>query len=335
MLNRIKVGRGPPAMTHLFYTDDILVTCKAHSTDAKAIKTVLDGFGDWSGLKANGDKSSILFSPSTDKSLKAYIKGIMGFKEMKRGAMYLRNSLVLGKWKSEEFHKLKERIQHRLEGWQSQLLSRAGMVVLIKNVVQSIPTFSMATFRIPKQICDCLDSLVMRFWWGVKQEQKRFMALRKWTDICQPKSCGGLDFRLFYEFNTAMLAKLDWKIASGEQSLWCNILRSKYLSGENFFEHQIPQGASGVWRGIVSAKEAVSRGACYSLGNSLAFNPWRSPWVPGIKGHMPQLRDGVDRRAFCCVAQLWDDEVNDWNVQLLNTLCDSESVINCFGMVPW
>lgn len=118
------------------------------------------------------------------------------------------NSLVFRKQKSEEFYNLKERIYIRLEGWQSQLLSRAGKVVLIKNVIQSIPTYSMATFQIPKQICDCLDTMVMRFWWGVKKEQKRFMALRKRTSICQLKSCGGLDFRLFYEFNTAMLAKL-------------------------------------------------------------------------------------------------------------------------------
>lgn len=44
---------------------------------------------------------------------------------------------------------------------------------------------------------------------------------------------GVLGIRLFHEFNTALLAKLAWKIASGEQSLWCNILRTKYLVGAN------------------------------------------------------------------------------------------------------
>lgn len=83
-LTGIKVGRGTPTITHLLYADDILITCKAQVADAMAIKIVLDDFGEWSGLKANSDKSSIFSSPNTDRRIKSQIKGIMGFREMKK-----------------------------------------------------------------------------------------------------------------------------------------------------------------------------------------------------------------------------------------------------------
>lgn len=76
----------------------------------------------------------------------------------------------------------------------------------------------------------------------------------------------------------------------------------------------------------MSTREAVCKGACYRLGNGLAFNPWNIPWVPGIKDHIPQLKARVNRSAFCCMAQLWNDEDNSWNIELLNQLCEPESV---------
>ena len=46
------------------------------------------------------------------------------------------------------------------------MLSRAGKEVLIKAVAQSIPTYTMGVFLLPAKLCDELDSLCARFWWG-------------------------------------------------------------------------------------------------------------------------------------------------------------------------
>lgn len=55
------------------------------------------------------------------------------------------------------------------------------------------------------------------------------MALKAWKDICQPKELGGLGFRLFHEMNLALLAKLAWKVAIDEDSLWTRVMKAKYL----------------------------------------------------------------------------------------------------------
>lgn len=66
--------------------------------------------------------------------------GVMGYKEMGANSIYLGNALIMGRNKSKYFGRLKERVAKRLEGWNKNLLSKAGKAVLIKSVVQSIPT---------------------------------------------------------------------------------------------------------------------------------------------------------------------------------------------------
>ena len=61
---------------------------------------------------------------------------------------------------------LKERIVQRLKGWKEKFLSKAGREVLIKAIAQSIPTYAMNCFQLPKTWCDEISSLISSYWWG-------------------------------------------------------------------------------------------------------------------------------------------------------------------------
>ena len=173
-----------------------------------------------------------------------------------------------------------------------------------------------------------------RFWWGVKSDSNRYLALRSWKEICKPKICGGLSFRLFNEINTALLAKLGWKLATGERSLWADQFRGKYLRSESFFNYSPGKNISMVWRGILSAKKALLKGACFKIGNGLAINPWTEPWIPWIEGFIPNTKEGIDCKVWSRVADLRLPDGSDWNVDLLATICDPD-IVEAIKKMDW
>lgn len=41
-------------------------------------------------------------------------------------------------------------------GWKEKFISNASRKILIKTVAQSIPTYSMGLFRLPKAMCNAI-----------------------------------------------------------------------------------------------------------------------------------------------------------------------------------
>ena len=55
---------------------------------------------------------------------------------------------VVGKNKKASLNYIKERVWAKLQGCKEKLLSQPGREVLLKAVVQSIPTFAMSCFKL-------------------------------------------------------------------------------------------------------------------------------------------------------------------------------------------
>ena len=88
---------------------------------------------------------------------------------------------MIGLDKSESFEFLVERIINRLKGWKEKILSMGGREILLKVVIQSIPVFAMAVFKIPKKVCKDITDAMASFWWGDREEHSRM----HWS------ACGG------------------------------------------------------------------------------------------------------------------------------------------------
>ena len=57
--------------------------------------------------------------------------------------------------------------------WKEKYISKAGSEVLIKTVTQAIPTYSMSMFKIPKKICDDINSVLAKYWWVQTKNEKK------------------------------------------------------------------------------------------------------------------------------------------------------------------
>ena len=98
------------------------------------------------------------------------MKLALGIPEINQYEKYLGLPSLVGRNKKASFNYIKERVWKKLQGWKEKLLSQPGREVLIKVVVQAIPTYNMSCFKLPLGLCSEIESLIRRFWWGQKGE---------------------------------------------------------------------------------------------------------------------------------------------------------------------
>ena len=75
---------------------------------------------------------------------------------------YLGLPMVGGKSKVDTFKGLHERITKKVMGWKEKFISKAGREILIKSIAQAIPTYTVGIFKIPKALCDTLNSALAK-----------------------------------------------------------------------------------------------------------------------------------------------------------------------------
>ena len=84
---------------------------------------------------------------------------------------YLGLPSLVGRNKRNIFQQLKERVANKLSRWKEKFLSMASREVLIKAVVQAIPTHTTSCFLLLESLCNELNSIVSKFWWGQKHDE--------------------------------------------------------------------------------------------------------------------------------------------------------------------
>lgn len=72
--------------------------------------------------------------------------------------------MVVGRSKKASLNFIKERVRNELQGWKEKLLSQAGREVLLKAVVQAIPTFVMSCFKLPSGLLKDIEMMIRKIW---------------------------------------------------------------------------------------------------------------------------------------------------------------------------
>lgn len=123
--------------------------------------------------QVNKAKTTIFFSWNTPKDVQQEIKVLLGVSAIKHYDKHLGLLSFLGRQKKACFNQIKERIWNKMQGWEERLLSQAGKEVMIKAVIQSIPTYSMNVFHLPLGLIKDIELMINKFWWGTKIIQGR------------------------------------------------------------------------------------------------------------------------------------------------------------------
>ena len=265
-LRGVFICRNGPRVSHLFFADNSVLFCREKESECQVILDNLSVYERGLGQKINKDKTNIFFSANTQHDLQARIQQLLGVPAIRQYEKYLGLPAFVGRAKKQGFAYIKERIWRKIQGWKEKLLSQAGKEVLIKLVIQAIPTYSMSCFKLPKCLIKEIKIMIQKFWWGYSGDGKKVHWV-KWERLCQGKDFGGLDFKEIKNFNEALLAKQVWRMLKNPDSLCHRVFKAQFFPDCSILEATNTANGSYAWKSILSAWNAVQKGVVWRIGD--------------------------------------------------------------------
>ncbi|KAF5470931.1 hypothetical protein F2P56_011417 [Juglans regia] len=185
------VARGGIKVSHILFADDSIIFARAKWLEWLKVKEILRVYEVASGQCMNLQKTTMMFSSPVRQEEKERI--LQDLREMVQSSCekYLGLPIMVGRACYDTFRRIKDRVWHKINNWKNQFLSPAGKKILLKEVIQYIPTYCMSVFRLPKS----------------------------WEKMGFAKMVGGLGFRELESFNTALLAKQCWRLVTKPNSI--------------------------------------------------------------------------------------------------------------------
>lgn len=129
----------------------------------RRLTKLIDKYEVASGQKLNKDKTSLFFSRNTSDEKREEITHLSGLQATQKYEKYLGLPTLVRKSRTKAFKNIKDRVWERLQSWKVNFLSQAGKEVLLKAVIQAIPTYCMSVFLLPTSLCKDINRLMQRF----------------------------------------------------------------------------------------------------------------------------------------------------------------------------
>ena len=136
----------------------------------------------------------------------------------------------------------------------------------------------MGIFKIPRALCDAINSIVAKYWWGQSKDEKK-IHLINWEKLCTRKDRGGMGFRDIQAFNMAMLAKQAWHLIHNTHSLFYQVYKSRYIPNCSFMDAEVSSNPSYVWRSLLAARDLIKEGSKWQVGDGRYIKVSTHKWL--------------------------------------------------------
>jgi hypothetical protein len=262
VLEGVPMSRRGPRLNHLFFADDSLLFCLADLDHWNKLSILLHTYELASGQQLNSSKTTIYFSRNTPPKARRQILDVSGIPCSQRYDTYLELPALVGKSCTKEFKGIVDKVWSRLQDWKLKFLSQTGREILLKAVIQAIPTYCISVFLLPTTLCSRINTLMQNFWWGNLDIHRM-----KWSKMGISKYRGGMGFRDLICFNKALLAKQSWRLWQTLDNLVSRIMQGKYYANGSILEAKIGHNPSYAWMSILSLCDLLKEGLYWRIGN--------------------------------------------------------------------
>ncbi|XP_057779425.1 uncharacterized protein LOC130998003 [Salvia miltiorrhiza] len=200
------------SITHLFFADDSLIFFKVERAEAVAIKSILRQYEQASGQRINLDKSSASFSPNTSRRAQEEVINTLAVRMGDGIQKYLGLPAFSLRQKRLQFGYIVERVQKKLLTWNQREFSGGGNEVLIKAVIQAMPTYVMQFFDCWTRYVRILTACVLGFGGGIRKRNADSIGV-------------GFSRALYFREGDVMQAQ----VRSSASYVWRSLLWSRHL----------------------------------------------------------------------------------------------------------
>ncbi|XP_039684970.1 uncharacterized protein [Medicago truncatula] len=245
VLTGTKVCRQAPSVSHLLFADDCYLFFKANEDQAHVMKHILSTYELASGQAISLPKSEIYCSRNVPDDLKANITDILGVQLVLGIGKYLGLPSMIGRDRNATFAYIKDRVWQKINSWSCKCLSKVGREVMIKSVLQAIPSYAMSIFQLPTTLLDSIEKMMNSFWWGNGKTTQRGIHWMNWEKLSAPKIHG-----------------------------------ARYFPSSSYLTATVGHNPSYVWHSIMRARFIVRGGARWSVGSGATIPILNEPWLP-------------------------------------------------------
>lgn len=162
-----------------------------------AVKRLLQTYEASSGQAINNQKSGIFFSSNVRLDKQQELKTILEVSNDLKDSRYLGLPSLIGRKRKTVFNYIKEKVWKKVQDLNHKNLSKAGKTVMVKNVAQSIPSYSMSCFLLPKSLCLEIEKMMNGYWWGLNKNKSKGIRWLAWNKMVVLKCKGALVFETY------------------------------------------------------------------------------------------------------------------------------------------
>ena len=108
---------------------------------------------------------------------------------------------------------------------------------------------------------------------------KQKIHLVGWNKVTNPLNLGGLGIVEMKARNSALLAKLCWRIASSSNMPWAQMLTCKYLTPYCLRGNSRKQPLFRIWKACKKGGVSFNKGLRWSIANGESVSAWADFWL--------------------------------------------------------